>query len=59
MGLPAKQTVELRDFPGLITNMDPNDLPPGAAQVQINIVSVVAGELQVRQGIKEVKFEDS
>ena len=59
MGLPAKQTMELRDFPGLMTNVDPHDLPPGSAQVQINVVSIVAGELQVRQGIKEVQFEDS
>ena len=59
MGLPTKQSVELRDFPGLVTNLDPHDLPPGAAQVQINVVSIVSGELQVRLGIKEVTFEDS
>jgi hypothetical protein len=50
--------VEIKDFPGLITNMDPDDLPPGAAQVQINVTSERAAALEVRGGYLAVTFED-
>jgi hypothetical protein len=55
--MPARATVELRDFHGLITNADRYDLPEGAGQVQINLCSIILGELQVRQGIRELVFE--
>jgi len=57
MSVPARSTVELRDFPGLITNADRYDLPEGAGQVQVNLCSFVMGEMQVRQGIRELVFE--
>lgn len=57
MSQPVRTSVELRDFPGLITNADRYDLPEGAGQVQINLCSLVLGELQVRQGIRELVFE--
>lgn len=37
---------------GLGTNLDPHDLPPGAARVQKNLRLTVPGELGVRKGIR-------
>jgi hypothetical protein len=51
------QAVEMRDFPGLMLNTDPRDLPPGAAQEQINACCVAQGELQIRLGYREVRFD--
>jgi hypothetical protein len=51
------QAVEMRDFPGLMLNIDPRDLPPGAAQDQVNACCIVQGELQIRLGYREVKFD--
>lgn len=48
--------VKIRDFPGLMSYPDPNDIPAGAATVQINIVSLRPGEIRVRGGYKIVKF---
>jgi hypothetical protein len=47
----------MKDFAGLINNADPRDLPPGTAQVQVNINSRTSGELNVRRGLREVRFE--
>lgn len=57
MGMPARATVEIMDFTGLITNANIIDLPPGAAEVQVNATSVKMGELQVRLGMREVAFD--
>lgn len=46
-------------FPGMVDAADPNDLPPGAAQVQINLSSAVPGELRSRTGYLPVTFESS
>ena len=54
---PAKPQVTISDFPGILTNVDPRDLPPGAAEEQVNAVALVYGELAVRRGIREVTFE--
>ena len=43
-------------WPGLITNADPHDLPPGAAVVQENFSSRVPGKLVGRKGIRPVMF---
>jgi hypothetical protein len=51
------QAVVIRDFPGLLTNADPNDLPAGAAREQVNCRSERPGELQVRRGYVVVRFE--
>lgn len=53
-----RASVEIRDFPGLIGNLDPSDLPEGAALVQVNVVSIVPGELQTRLGYKTVSFDN-
>lgn len=49
---PEKNRVEIDAWPGRISNADPTDIPPGAAQVQDNIQSLVPGELSVRKGIQ-------
>lgn len=48
--------VKIRDFPGLMSYPDPNDIPAGASTIQINIVSLRPGEMRVRGGYKIVKF---
>jgi hypothetical protein len=50
--------VRVRDFPGLVLNVDPNDLPPGAAREQTNITSALPASLEVRPGYRVVRFED-
>lgn len=51
--------VSIRDFPGLVTNMDPDDIKMGAAQVQVNVTSSRPAALEVRPGFRVVSFEDS
>lgn len=50
--------VVMRDFPGLATNIDPHDLTPGSAQVQVNVTSNRPGELRTREGWRRVKFDE-
>jgi len=52
-----KQSVEIREFPGLVNNVDPNDIPPGYATVQTNMTCVVEAELNTRGGYRAVSFE--
>lgn len=54
----AKEKVEIRDFPGLASRVDPNDVLPGAATVQINVTCVTPGALSVRGGLRPVQFEE-
>ena len=49
--------VQIDDFPGLVTNTDPHDLPPGAAVEQVNCHTPRLGELRPRLGSKPVKFD--
>lgn len=53
-----KSMVEIKNFPGLATSVDPHDRPPGASQVQTNLQSTQSGELRVRRGYRKVSFED-
>ncbi len=48
-----------RQWPGLISNADPHDLPPGGATVQENFASRVPGRLTGRKGIRPVMFENA
>lgn len=57
MKLP-RAVVEIRDFPGLGTAIDPEDLPPGSSTIQTNATSEVAGELRVRAGYQIIVFEE-
>lgn len=58
MGQPARQAVEIRDFPGLATEPDALDIPPGAAIVQSNMQCVREGQLSSRPGLRPVSFEE-
>jgi hypothetical protein len=53
-----RTNVTIIDFPGLLSNVDPRDLPDGAATEQVNCASLLLGKLQVRQGIRPVIFEE-
>ena len=54
-----RAAAEIRDFGGLVNNVDPRDLEDGMAEVQINCCSILLGELTVRRGLLEVSFEES
>lgn len=54
----AKEAVEFKDFLGMASNVNPNDVGPGAAQDQRNVCCIRQAELQVRKGLAEVTFED-
>ncbi len=54
---PVKQMV-IRDFAGLRTNRDPDDVDPGEAIEQVNVNAERLGELRPRQGYSRVKFEE-
>ena len=55
-----KSSVDVNKWPGLMTNVDPHDLPAGAAQEQVNIQSLVLGQADVRKGIqRDASFSDS
>lgn len=55
----ARPIETAEDFPGIMTNVDPRTMPPGAAEIQFNLNSIFVGELTSRLGIREVVFEDS
>lgn len=44
-------------FGGMVSVVDPHDTPAGQATLQINGMATRPGELNVRQGLKEVSFE--
>jgi len=58
MSAPAKAASEIRDFAGLTTSIDPDDLESGAAVMQTNATSEIAGELRTRNGFAVVIFEE-
>lgn len=51
--------VDVRDFPGLATNLDPDDLRPGTAREQVNVLGSRPALLEVRPGFRVVRWEDS
>lgn len=53
-----RKSVEIREFPGLVNNVDKLDIPPGAAIVQTNITCVEEAELNTRGGYRIVSFEN-
>jgi hypothetical protein len=49
----------MREFPGLATDVDPADIPPGAAIVQHNLQSISAGKMTTRKGYGlQTEFSD-
>lgn len=57
MGEPARNTVTIKDFRGMASNYDPNDITPGSSQLQVNINGQQRGQLEIRRGLREVAFE--
>ena len=57
MAMPPSSSVEIQDFPGLVNNIDPNDLQEGMAEEQVNACSVTMGELSGRLGYRAVTFD--
>ncbi len=55
--IPSPAKVEILDFPGILFDIDPHDLPKGAAEDQVNAVSYDSAELQSRRGFRYVIFE--
>lgn len=53
-----KSRVEMRDFAGLVTNIDPGDVRPGTAREQVNLMSARPAMLEVRPGFRPVTYED-
>ena len=49
--------VLIRDWPGLVTQADRQDLAPGAGQIQVNLQSDRPGEMRVRRGLTLVQFD--
>ena len=58
-GEQPNKKVEANDFPGVFLLQDPVDLPPGAAQDQLNLKSDSQGAATVRGGCLPVSFEYS
>ena len=56
--VPERIRVSYRGWPGLITDIDPHDLPPGAAAGQVNVVGYDAAQMQTRMGLRELQFEN-
>lgn len=57
MGLPDSSKVSIREFAGLFVAQDPHDLPPGGAVRQVNVQCLATGELRVRSGTRNVRFD--
>jgi hypothetical protein len=57
MGEKAASQSEYAKFSGMISTVDPRDVPPGQAVLQINLSVSRPGEANVRHGLKELTFE--
>jgi len=58
MAEPATESVFIRDFQGLATRPDSDDLQGGSAVAQVNLMSNRPGLLRVRPGHLPVVFEE-
>jgi hypothetical protein len=57
MGQQARTRLVLKDFPGLVTDADPHDVPKGAAREQLNVAAERPGELKPRLGYRLLRFD--
>lgn len=46
------------EFKGLVTNANPHNIPQGGAVKQTNLTILRQGELEVRAGLREVRFDN-
>jgi len=53
-----RRNVEIRQFPGISTEVDAHDVPEGVSPRAVNCDSSEAGVLQNRKGFREVQFEN-
>ena len=51
-----QSSIETRDFPGLVAEINTFRLPPGASDEQVNIVPDDIGRLKSRRGYSVVRF---
>ena len=51
------QREEFQVFLGMFSNVDPHDLEPGQAQLQVNVWSPREGELLTRGGLREMTYD--
>lgn len=54
----SRVQAEAADWPGLMTNLGSQVREAGAAAIQVNLQSNTPGEMHVRPGMREVRFED-
>ncbi len=57
MPRPPDQSDDVRDFPGLVNNADPREVPPGGGTVLVNLGPRVLGRLETRKGLLALSFE--
>jgi hypothetical protein len=50
--LQTRRGTDLTEWPGRVSNADPHDIPPGAGQVQDNLVCLRPGVLSARGGLQ-------
>jgi len=48
--------IVINAWKGLVTNVGPYAVPPGAAATQVNLQSLVPGSVVVRSGVTSVTF---
>jgi len=63
VGLPAEPWQPItrqvaREFPGMQSNVDPHDLPPGGAVLQVNLLPRRPGTLETRGPLRVLQLED-
>ena len=53
-----KTAIELKDFQGMSSVFDPNDISPGVSRLQVNVTGQNRGQLDVRGGLWLIEFDD-
>lgn len=58
MGEKAQSAVKQEQFSGMVSGVSPHDLPEGTAALLLNLMILRPGELRVRRGLQELRFDD-
>lgn len=53
----SRQQAEVNDWLGLVSSVGTTSKTPAAAAQQVNLTAAVAGEIKVRPGLREVRFD--